>query len=321
MSVPIFVRLMLSNISVRRFLLFLFLLPFLPSAEIKAQNERVNQFEIADVKALKEFFKYTPDRIPLVCGHRGGLKSASPENALATFEAALAKAPLFFEIDPRLTKDSAVVILHDATLDRTTTGTGKLADYTLEEVRKLKLKDSKGNVTSYMVPTIEEVIDWARGKTILMIDKKDVPVEMLYEIIKKNKAESFVLISTYKPEEAVYYHQKNKNLMFEAFIKNEKQMQAYEQAGIPWENIVAYLGQPKDKALYDMLHQKGVMVIIYTGPVYDKLIDKEQRANSYLEIISNGADILLSDRAVEAYGAIKKLMPLKSSKSKFFKSR
>lgn len=321
MSVPIFIRYMFSDISMRRFLLLLFLWFSLPLSEIKAQNERIHQLEIANVKALKAFFKYTPDRIPLICGHRGGLKSASPENALATFELALRKAPLFFEIDPRLTKDSAVVILHDATLDRTTTGTGKLADYTLEEVRKLKLKDLKGHATSYRVPTIEEVIDWARGKTILMIDKKDVPVEMLYEIIKKNKAESFVLISSYKPEEAVYYHQKDKNLMFEAFIKNEKQMQAYEQAGIPWENIVAYLGQPKDKMLYDQLHQKGVMVMIYTGPVYDKLKDKEQRANSYREIISSGADILLSDRAVEAYEAIKELMPLKSSKRKFFKSR
>jgi glycerophosphoryl diester phosphodiesterase len=47
-----------------------------------------------------------------------------------------------FEIDPRITKDSVVVLMHDATLDRTTTGTGRVADHTWAELQQLRLKDA-----------------------------------------------------------------------------------------------------------------------------------------------------------------------------------
>jgi glycerophosphoryl diester phosphodiesterase len=58
-----------------------------------------------------------------------------PENTLPGFEACL-KAGVGFELDVRRTRDGRLVVLHDATLDRTTNGTGKAADLTLEEVRK-----------------------------------------------------------------------------------------------------------------------------------------------------------------------------------------
>ena len=66
----------------------------------------------------------------------------------------------FFEIDPRLTKDSVIVLMHDVTLDRTTNATGRLADYTWEELQDVSLKDSEGNVTSCRIPTLEGVIEW-----------------------------------------------------------------------------------------------------------------------------------------------------------------
>ena len=282
------------------------------------QTKPANQYKIKDVKELKEFFKYTTDRIPLVCGHRGGAKLGYPENAIVTFEHTLSKAAAFFEVDPRLTKDSVVVVMHDAALDRTTNGAGNLADFTWEEIRKLKLKDSQGNITKYGIHTLDEVIKWSKGKTVLILDKKNVPLEMLLNIITDNQAESHVLVSSYSPQEAKFYHQRNKDIMFEAFIKNEKQMQAYEAAGIPWENIVAYLGQPKNKELYDALHTKGVMVIIYTGPVYDKIKDTELRMKTYRDIINSGTDILLSDKVIDAARALESLKPLKSQKERFF---
>jgi glycerophosphoryl diester phosphodiesterase len=69
-----------------------------------------------------------------VCGHRGaaGLK---PENTLAGFRQAVALGADFVECDVHLTKDNHVVVIHDDTLDRTTTGTGAIRALTLEEVR------------------------------------------------------------------------------------------------------------------------------------------------------------------------------------------
>ncbi|WP_187774960.1 glycerophosphodiester phosphodiesterase family protein [Pedobacter sp. BS3] len=284
-----------------------------------AQNTNLNTFKIKNVSELKEFFRYTPDRIPLVCGHRGGAEPGYPENCIATFEHTLSQVHAFFELDPRLTKDSVVVVLHDATLDRTTNGTGNLIDYTWEELQKFRLKDPKGKVTDYRIQTLDEIIEWAKGKTVLMLDKKNVPLPMLLSIINRHHAESWVLVSSYKPEEAVFYHQHNKNIMFEAFIKTEEQLKAYEATGIPWSNIVAYLSQPKKKALYDALHERGVMCIIYTAPVYEKNKNEQLRIKSYQDIINSGTDIILANKVVEAANALKPLIPVKSSKKKFFR--
>lgn len=285
-----------------------------------AQVKKLNTFSIASTKELKDFFKYTPDRIPLVCGHRGGAQELYPENSIAGLEYILSKIPAFFEVDPRLTKDSVAVILHDATLDRTTNGKGKLSDHTWEEIKKLKLKDKDGKLTNYGVHTLDEMLQWAKGKTILMIDKKDVPLEQLYKIIKRNKAESSVLISVYEPAEAAFYYGKDKNLMFEVFVSNEERLKAYEDVGVPNENMVAYVGQPKKKSFYELMHRKGMMVFVYTAKVMEKEKDEAIRLQSYKNTIKGGADILLSDRALEAYESIREFAPLKSVKSKFIKS-
>ena len=301
------------NIGIR--LLFLMLL----ASPVLAQVKKLHTFSMTSTKELKAFFKYTPDRIPLICGHRGGAQELYPENSIAGLEYVLSKMPAFFEVDPRLTKDSVAVILHDATLERTTTGKGMLSDYTWEEVKQLKLKDKDGKPTQYGLHTLDEMLQWAKGKTILMIDKKDVPLAQLYQIIKRNNAESRVLISAYEPEEAAFYHAKDKNLMFEIFVSNEEKLKAYEATGVPTENMVAYFGQPKKKAFYDLVHHKGMMVFVYTAKVMEKEKSKEIRVQSYRKTIEDGADILLSDRALEAYESIRDLMPAKSSKSKFIK--
>ena len=305
-----------------KFIVFILILVNIYSAnQVFAQKKDAHYLNIKNTKDLFEFFKYTPDRIPMVCAHRGGTANEYPENSIALLEYTLSQIDVFFEIDPRLTKDSVIVVMHDATLDRTTTGTGNLNDYTWAELQKLKLKDAKGNATIYGINTLDEVLQWSKGKTILMLDKKDVPTEMLYQAIRKNKAQSNILISSYLPEEAKFYHQKDKTLMFEAFIRNMDELKAYEKLGIPWKNIVAYLGQPKKKELYEALHERGIMCMIFSAKVLEKNKDKEVRKKSYTQVIEFGGDILLSDRAIEASKAIELLKPKNSGKFKFFTKR
>src|ERR1700709_498092 len=70
---------------------------------------------------------------PLVVAHRGLLRHA-PENTLANFRACL-ELRLGFEFDVQATKDGQLVCIHDSTVDRTTNGTGKVADLTLSAIR------------------------------------------------------------------------------------------------------------------------------------------------------------------------------------------
>lgn len=72
---------------------------------------------------------------PLIVAHRGLLIHA-PENTLANLRACL-ELRLGFEFDVERTKDGHVVCIHDGTLDRTTNGTGKVSEQTLEEIRQL----------------------------------------------------------------------------------------------------------------------------------------------------------------------------------------
>ena len=78
---------------------------------------------------------FNPDKF-LVIAHRGG-RSLGPENTLYTFRRAIDLGVDVLEMDVHRTKDGQLVVLHDATLDRTTNGTGPLDRYTLAELKKL----------------------------------------------------------------------------------------------------------------------------------------------------------------------------------------
>ncbi|MFT3826390.1 MAG: glycerophosphodiester phosphodiesterase family protein [Chitinophagaceae bacterium] len=274
-----------------------------------ASYAQLNKLPIKNAADIQAFFHYTGKGKTIISGHRGGYLTGYPENVIETFEYVLKNTPAFFEIDPRLTKDSVIVLLHDATLDRTTTGKGKLSDYTWEQVKQLRLKDKDGNVTPYRISTLQEAIDWARGKTVLNLDKKDVPLPMTAEIIRKNNAGSFVMITVHDAKQAKFYYDDDPQRMMSAFVKTEDALKEYEAAGLPWKNMIAYIGsenKPSNKTMFDLLHARGVMCMISAAPVYDKLTAAQERATAYRDIFIQGADILESDLPVEVADAIKK---------------
>ena len=273
---------------------------------------------------MHAFFSFTGNDVMLVAGHRGGMVKGFPENSIATFENTLKHTPAFFEIDPRLTKDSVIVLLHDATLDRTTTATGRLSDYTYEQLKNVRLKDAEGNVTDYKIPKLSEVIKWARGKTILNLDHKDVPLAMTAELIKKYKAESYVMLTVHSPEEASFYLSKNEESMFSAFIRNMTEFEAYKNAGIPFRQLIAYIGprvRPENKKLYALINGEGAMCMISAASTYDKLVNEAERSAAYGSIVQDGASILESDYPIDAADAIKGLLKKGSGKMKWFEHK
>jgi glycerophosphoryl diester phosphodiesterase len=91
-----------------------------------------------------------------VIAHRGGPRYA-PENTLVAFRTAIDQGAAWLEFDVQMTRDGALVVIHDETVDRTTDGTGALRDLTLAQVRAL---DAGGGER---VPTLEEVVALARA--------------------------------------------------------------------------------------------------------------------------------------------------------------
>ena len=214
--------------------------------------------DIKDRAQLHEWFRYSPERPVVISGHRGGMVTGFPENCIESFEKTLTMMPSFFEIDPRMTKDSVIVLMHDATIDRTTTGTGKVSDYTYAELQQFFLKDREGNVTTYKIPTLEECIAWSQGKTILNLDIKDVPLEVMSQFINR-LAPANVMYTVRNAKQARTYLDRDPQAMFSCWCKNMKEFNEYVGERIPWSQVMAYVGTmmlPDQQELYDNLHRR-----------------------------------------------------------------
>jgi glycerophosphoryl diester phosphodiesterase len=115
-----------------------------------------------------------PVPIPLVIAHRGD-SAHRPENTLAAFAAALEIGAAFAELDVHLTRDGEVVVIHDATLDRTTNGHGALRNMTLAEIRRFSAGYPARFGSAYAgerVPTLGEVLGLLRERAQAMIEIK-----------------------------------------------------------------------------------------------------------------------------------------------------
>ncbi len=109
---------------------------------------------------------------PQVIAHRGAHRGQSahlPENTLAAFREAAELGADWLEMDVQMTRDGALVVIHDETVDRTTNGSGRVADLTLAEIRAL----DAGN--GQQVPTFEEVLNLARETDLPMMPEAKAP--------------------------------------------------------------------------------------------------------------------------------------------------
>jgi glycerophosphoryl diester phosphodiesterase len=112
----------------------------------------------------------------IVLGHRGA-RGEAPENTLPGFAYAKSLGLTAVEFDIHLTKDDHLVVIHDATVDRTTNGTGAVADFTLAEIQALDARSIHENWPEpCFVPTFQQVLDAVKDFATLEIEiKKDTP--------------------------------------------------------------------------------------------------------------------------------------------------
>jgi glycerophosphoryl diester phosphodiesterase len=124
------------------------------------------------------------DQKVMVAAHRGDWRNA-PENSLQAYKLAIAMGVDIIEVDLDKTRDGVIVIMHDPTLDRTTTGKGKTADFTLAELKALHLRDGLHVPTQHTIPTLEEVMLLAKGKVLVNLDHSFPFYREAYDILVK----------------------------------------------------------------------------------------------------------------------------------------
>jgi glycerophosphoryl diester phosphodiesterase len=282
--------------------LALLLLPACAAPTPRPQAAPVRRLHTIHIKShaeMQAYFRYDPHKPILISAHRGGMLPGYPENCIESFEKTLTMMPSLFEIDPRLTKDGVLVLMHDDTLDRTTTGTGNVSDHTLAELRQLYLKDRQGNVTPYRIPTLKEALEWGKDTAVFNFDNKHVPWQMYSDLLKTEWAQyPNIMLSVRSLKEAMFYFERNENVMICPEISDMAKYKAYERSGIPWNRIMAFVRfkiESQHQPVYDLLHSHGVMTMISICPTTDRIKDDAERIAAYRKEVASNPDIIETD--------------------------
>lgn len=146
---------------------------------------------------------------PVIIAHRG-YKAKYPENTLASFEAAVACGAPMIELDITLTRDRKIVVIHDDTLNRTTSGRGAVMDFTLTELKQLDAGAwFSPAFQGQTIPTLEELFHWIHPPVLLNIEIKtsafephhppDAIENQLVDMIRANHRMQQVLVSSFEP--------------------------------------------------------------------------------------------------------------------------
>lgn len=272
-----------------------------PSHQSKKNEQVLNQNEFD--------FNYSSKEKNLVSAHRGGSGIENyPENCIETMNYLFEQGIQIFEIDVAKTKDHQLILMHDNSLQRTSTGRQDVNQITLDRIKEYFLVDDFGNQTSYKIPTFTEALQWGKSKPIyFMVDiKKDVDYRQLIEEIRTHQMEKQVVLVSYSVQQAKKLHQLAPEMLLSVSMRNEREFNDMMQSGIPPHQMVAFTGTRRSSdELYRKIHQQNIMVILGTLGNIDK--SAAARGNNiYQELEQQGVDIFASDRALEVYHTINK---------------
>lgn len=248
-----------------------------------------------------------------VISHRGDWRN-TPENSIRAIQNCIDLGVNMVEIDIKKTKDNELILLHDKTLDRTTTGKGLPQDYTLAEIKQMKLRNGAGVATSHQIPTLEEAMIVAKGKIWVNIDKGYDYFDLVEKVLEKTGTTQQVLIKAGLPYQKVVAE--NKAVLDKLFFMPIIDM-ANPDAMTMVEEYIKNM-QPKafevcftqiDQALQnvlDRIQKSGSKVWINTlwpslcaGLNDDRAVEENQQDSIWGKVIEMGASFIQTDRPKE----------------------
>ena len=154
----------------------------------------------------------------VVIAHRSDWRHY-PENSLAAMEGAIKMGVDMVEIDVQRTKDGVLVCCHDKTVDRTTTGKGKISELEYSYIATLKLKEN-GVITEHSMPTLDQALDLCRDRVLINIDKGINYYDQIQQMLaERNMVEQVVIKSSKKPTTiAKYLDKHDQNMLYMPII-------------------------------------------------------------------------------------------------------
>ena len=155
----------------------------------------------------------------LVACHRGDWRNY-PENSIAAIESVIGMGVDIMELDLKLTKDSVLVLCHDRTIDRTTSGKGRVCDITYDSIRRCVLKTGHGVKTTHRMPTLREALEVCKDRIVVNVDQGYEYYDLVLAVTEELGVTDQILIKGKRSTDAVAakFAEHPRNMMYMPII-------------------------------------------------------------------------------------------------------
>lgn len=227
-----------------------------------------------------------------VSAHRG-FSYIAPENTIYAFQAAIDSNADYIELDVQLTADKQLVVFHDKTLNRTTNGSGKISDYTYEELQQFSAgKWFRSEFEDAKIMLLSDVLEFIGHKALLNIEIKNIgnvneTVEKTVELVKKYGLTSSCYITSFSYK-ALKKVKEIEPKIKTALIANIATSTAYSQ--LPDIDAVSMNYIFVNKSVVNSAHQNGKLIFVWT-------VDNE---SDIRKMVSLGVDNIITNRPDKA---------------------
>ncbi|MGQ7856733.1 glycerophosphodiester phosphodiesterase family protein [Pedobacter sp. WC2501] len=276
------------------------------------QNTKRLRFLVCAIACLQLFASATKAQNKIiVTAHRGDWRN-EPENSMPAFLSAIKMGVDIVELDLGKSKDGALIIMHDQTIDRSTTGKGKPSDYTLRELKTFRLRNGCGIPTDNTIPTFKEVMAALKGKKVMVnLDKSFAYYREAYQVLTETGTLSQALFKSDEPYDIL------KNRYPELIAKIKYMPVINLDKPDARLNIINYLKAMKPYA-FELIFSRDTSAILYhnefirntgarvwinslwaslNGGHYDDMaVEQNNKKDSWDWIVARNATIIQTDR-------------------------
>lgn len=254
--------------------------------------------------SLAAYFDCMRDGGVVISAHRGQVSPEAAENAVSSIEATGRAIPgAVVEIDAALTRDGKLVLMHDDSLDRTTTGRGKVADLTLAEVKAARLTTPGGRTLNEAAPTLAEALAAAgRVGAIASIDLKPSDeaatvalARAVVDEVRRAGAQDRVILITYSDATARAVAAMAPEMMLSVGLSSPDGVE-----GLNPSQVLAWTGTREERPeLWRALRERGVEVQFGTlGPAgrsRDDAYAADGDPSEYRDLFREGVTVIATD--------------------------
>lgn len=271
------------------------------------QTEPVSGTRAAAIVA--EIHNPSSKNVVVAC-HRGDWRNW-PENSLAAIESVIGMGADIVELDLALTSDSVLVVCHDRTLNRTTTGRGLIAEIPYDSVRRCFLKSGHGVATAHRMPTLREALEVCKDRIVVNIDKGYQYYDLVQALSEELGVTGQLLIKGKSPVEdvAAKFARYEHNMMYMPIIdilkpKGQALFAEYRDKGItPLAYEVCWSEYtPEVKECMDKVVASGSKLWVNSlwptlnGGLCDDAAFEGDPAEVYGKLVDMGATMIQTDR-------------------------